>query len=430
MPGHLVANLVLFARLLRTAGVDPHPSAVMELARALNLVGVAGRNEVYFAARSLLLTRHDQFPLFDRAFELFWRQLALGKGDRSGGPLPPVPRAPAQVSSEPSIRGLAAISITPARSPVPAEQEPEGTLASRTYSPTEFLRRKDFGWLSPEELEEVKRLMAELALDLGARRSRRWLRTGKHPLDIHDSIRRSLRAGGELFELIGRESKRKPRPLVVLADISGSMERYSGLLLRFICGMARSQPRPIEAFVFSTQLTHITRHLRSRNLERTVAEITRSVPDWSGGTRIGSSLKTFNFTWARRVLGRGAVVLLISDGWDRGDIELLRREMARLQRRSHRLIWLNPLLGSPQFEPLTMGLRAALPFVDDFLPIHNLESLEQLVAQLDRLGPLRPTRRRQPATRYLNPGPPSPGPIRQSPNKRHSPTPELGLPKY
>ncbi|MGH2619638.1 MAG: VWA domain-containing protein, partial [Anaerolineales bacterium] len=153
--------------------------------------------------------------------------------------------------------------------------------------------------------------------------------------------------------------------------------------------------RPIEAFVFSTQLTHITPHLRSRDVERAVAEITRSVPDWSGGTRIGKSLKRFNFYWARRVLGRGAVVLLISDGWDRGDIELLGREMAWLQRRSHRLIWLNPLLGSPLYEPLTMGLQAALPFVDDFLPIHNLESLEQLAAELDRLGPRRPSRRQQ-----------------------------------
>ena len=422
MAGQLVANLVVFARLLRTQGIEAHPSGVMELVRALDLVGIKRRGEVYYMARSLLVTRRDQLPIFDRAFELFWRQPAGRDSVEFEGTLPPVARPESPMVDGSSLIDLAAMSLAPPSAPGPAQQEPEGTLASRTYSPTELLRRKDFGSLSPEELEEVKRLMAELALDLGARRSRRWLRTGKHPLDIHDSIRRSLRAGGELLELIGRESKRKPRPLVVLADISGSMERYSGLLLRFICGMARSQPRPFEAFVFSTQLTHITRHLRSRNLERAVAEITRSVPDWSGGTRIGKSLKTFNFYWARRVLGRGAVVLLISDGWDRGDIELLRREMARLQRGCHRLIWLNPLLGSPQFEPLTMGLRAALPFVDDFLPIHNLESLEQLAAQLDRLGPLRPTRRRQPAEHNPYPGPPSSVPIRQSRNKRLSPT--------
>ena len=397
MAGQLVANLVVFARLLRILGIGAHPSSVMELVRALDLVGIERSGELYYTARALLVTRHDQLALFDRAFELFWRQPARREGVRTEGTLPSALRAEAPVVGEPLPIGLASISPAPPSAPAPAEQEPEGILASRTYSPTELLRRKDFGSLSPEELEEVKRLMAELVLDLGARRSRRWLRAGRQPLDIHDSIRRSLRAGGEMFELIGKGPRWKPRPLVVLADISGSMERYSGLLLRFICGMARSQARPIEAFVFGTQLTHITPHLRSRDIERAVAEIMRSVPDWSGGTRIGQSLRTFNLRWARHVLGRSAVVLLISDGWDRGDIELLGREIARLQRSCHRLIWLNPLLGSPLYEPLTMGLQAALPFVDDFLPIHNLESLEQLAAEFDRLSPLRPPRR-QPRT--------------------------------
>ncbi|MGH2620326.1 MAG: vWA domain-containing protein, partial [Anaerolineales bacterium] len=385
--GHLAANILVFARLLRTLGIDAHPSAVMELTRALDLVGIKRRDELYFTARSLLVTRLEQLTVFERAFELFWHLLATHESVQLEETLPPTARAEPPKVEEPVSVGLAAIWPAPPSAPAPEKQEPAGILASRTYSPAELLRRKDFGSLSQEELEEVKRLMAELVLDLGSRRSRRWLRAGSHPVDIHDSIRRSLRAGGEMFELIGREPKWKPRPLVVLADISGSMERYSGLLLRFICGMARSQARPIEAFVFSTQLTHITPHLLSRDVERVVAEITRSVPDWSGGTRIGKSLKTFNFRWGRRVLGRGAVVLLISDGWDRGDIELLGREMARLQRRSHRLIWLNPLLGSPLYEPLTMGLQAALPVVDDFLPIHNLESLEQLAGELDRLGP-------------------------------------------
>ena len=393
MASQLVANLLVFARLLRTLGIDAHPSAVMELVRAVDLVGTRRRAELYHTTRCLLLTRHDQLPLFDRAFELFWRQLAGQAGVQLEGTLPTVASPESPAADEPLPIGLAAISLAPPTFPLPAEQEPEGIHAVRTYSPTEMLRRKDFGSLSAEELEEVKRMMAELVLDLGARRSRRWLRAGKPPVDIHDSIRRSLRAGGELVELVGREPKRKPRALVVLADISGSMERYSSLLLRFICGLARSQARPVEAFVFSTQLTHITPHLRSRDVERAVAEIIRSVPDWSGGTRIGKSLETFNSYWARRVLGRGAVVLLISDGWDRGDIELLRHEMARLQRRSHRVIWLNPLLGSPDYEPLTLGLQAALPFVDDFLPIHNLESLEQLAVELDRLSPKRPSRR-------------------------------------
>ena len=393
MPGHLVANLLAFARLLRTVGIDAHPSGVMELVRALDLVGVKRRREVYSAARALLVTRYDQLALFDRAFELFWRQPGRRDGVTFEGFLPPVARTASPRVGESLPLGLAAISLAPPIPPAPAEQEPEGIHAVRTYSPTELLRRKDFGSLSADELEEVKRLMSELVLDLGARRSRRWRQAGRYPTDLHYSIRRSLHSGGELFELFGRQPKWKPRALVVIADISGSMERYSGLLLRFICGIARSQARSIESFVFSTQLTHITRHLGSRDVERAVAEITRNVPDWSGGTRIGQSLRTFNFQWSRRVLGRRAVVLLISDGWDRGDNELLSQEMARLQRSCHRLIWLNPLLGSPHFEPLTMGLQAALPFVDDFLPIHNLESLEQLAVELDQLSPKRPSRR-------------------------------------
>lgn len=391
--GHLVANLVNFARLLRAVGMDAHPSGVMDLARGLDLMGIKSRSEVYYTARALLVTRREQLPLFDRAFELFWRAPAERHEIPIGGTRALIPRRKSPAASGPSNVRLEALSLEPPRTTGAYGQDPQAMHASRTYSPAELLRRKDFGLLSAKELEEVKRLMAELDLDLGFRRSRRWLQAGRYPTDLHYSIRRSLYAGGELLELFGRQPKWKPPALVVIADISGSMERYSGLLLRFICGMARSQARPIESFVFSTQLTHITRHLRSRDVERSVAEITRNVPDWSGGTRIGQALRTFNLQWARRLLGRRAVVLLISDGWDRGDIELLSREMARLQRSCHRLIWLNPLLGSPHFEPLTMGLEAALPFVDDFLPIHNLESLEQLAAELDRLSPKRPSRR-------------------------------------
>ena len=187
----------------------------------------------------------------------------------------------------------------------------------------------------------------------------------------------------------------RPRPLVVLADISGSMERYTGLLLHFVLGLARSLDQPVEAFLFGTRLTRVTRELHRRGSDQVLREISRAVPDWSGGTRIGQALKTFNYDWARRVLGRGAVVLLISDGWDRGDIGLLRHEMARLQRSCYRLIWLNPLLGSAEYEPLTRGIQAALPYVDDFLPVHDLASLEHLAVYLQGLEDVRPTRRQQ-----------------------------------
>jgi uncharacterized protein with von Willebrand factor type A (vWA) domain len=183
--------------------------------------------------------------------------------------------------------------------------------------------------------------------------------------------------------------------LIIIADISGSMERYTRLLLHFIYSLTTGLDQPVESFVFSTRLTRITRQLRDRNVDRALREVSAAVPDWSGGTRIGEALKAFNFDWGRRVLGQGAVVLLISDGWDRGDADLLRTEMARLQRTCRRLIWLNPLLGSPQYEPLTRGMQAALPYLDDFLPVHNLASLEDLARRLSALDQRPPARRQQ-----------------------------------
>ena len=204
-----------------------------------------------------------------------------------------------------------------------------------------------------------------------------------------------------LREAPRRERRHKPRPLVILADISGSMERYTRLLLHFIYSLTSGLDQRVEAFLFGTRLSCISRHMQDRDVERALSEVSRSVPDWSGGTRIGQSLKDFNFTWARRALGGGAVVLLISDGWDRGEPELLKREMARLSRSCYRLIWLNPLLGSPAYEPLSRGMQAALPFVDDFLPVHNLASLEALAFHLSRMGRRgtpRSTRRRMKAS--------------------------------
>jgi uncharacterized protein with von Willebrand factor type A (vWA) domain len=204
-------------------------------------------------------------------------------------------------------------------------------------------------------------------------------------LDLRRTLRRSLRAGGEIFSWSYRETKLKPRPLVIIADISGSMERYTRVLLHFIYGMKGALSQRVEAFVFSTRLTRITRQLQIRDLDLALKNVGELVHDWAGGTRIGESLKYFNFEWGRRVLGHGAVVLIISDGWDRGDIEMLNREMARLKRNCHRVIWLNPLLGAPDYEPLTRGIQAALPHIDNFLPVHNLASLEDLVIQLANL---------------------------------------------
>jgi uncharacterized protein with von Willebrand factor type A (vWA) domain len=208
------------------------------------------------------------------------------------------------------------------------------------------------------------------------------------------TLRQNMRYGGEPITLAWRETQREPRPLVVICDISGSMERYSRILLQFVHAVS-SKLGEVESFVFGTRLTRITRQLRHKDIDDSIDAVTKHVRDWSGGTRIGDAVREFNYRWGRRVLGRGPVVLLISDGWDRGDPETLSREMDRLQRSCHRLIWLNPLLGSPGYEPLTLGMQAALPFVDDFLPVHNLVSLEQLGQRLSTIGDARTARRQR-----------------------------------
>ena len=265
---------------------------------------------------------------------------------------------------------------------------------TRTYSAREVLREKDFAEFTADEIYEARALIAELRWDLGKRRTRRWT-PGEGPLiDLRRAVRKNMAVGGELVELPRRQRKEKRRPLVLICDVSGSMERYTRILLHFIHTVFGDASR-IEAFLFATRLTRVTSYLTDRDVDRAVTEVSHAVPDWAGGTRTGDVLKAFNFQWARRVLGWGGVVLVISDGWDRGEPEVLRSEMARLQRSCHRLVWLNPLLGSPSYEPLSRGMQSALPFVDDFLPVHNLASLEGLAEHLNGLSPRRPGRRQQ-----------------------------------
>ncbi len=391
--GYLLHNLILFGRMLRSLGLPLQPGAVQDFLRAIEWIGIEAKEDFYWAAQSLFVLRAEDLPIFDRAFEQFWSRQNRTDTMLPYGRSEPTHRKPSKdlsAGSEKSflLRDMAGMEELSDDHPISAHQ-------TFSYSPDEVLRHKDFGELSADEIREAKRLMADLTWNLGERRSRRW-RPGKLRLiDFHRTFRESLKNEGEVLRLARRRQRMRPRPLIVLADVSGSMERYTGMLLYFVVGLARSLNHPIETFLFSTRLTRVSRQLRSRNIERVLHDISHTVPDWSGGTRIGQALKTFNYEWARRVLGRKAVVLLISDGWDRGDIGLLRREMARLQRSCYRLIWLNPLIGSAEYEPLTRGIQAALPYVDDFLPIHNLESLEQLANQLERLDDVRPIRRQQ-----------------------------------
>lgn len=375
MPGHLLDNLLLFGRVLRGLGLDVNPGRMLDLASALSLVSIGNRQDFYYTSRSLLVHDVDDLELFDQAFALFWRVAPEGWQVRS--PAPPSRRHPQRV---PPL-----LQAPPPADGQGAAADPLLVEVTMTYSAWEALRHKDFADLSEEEIEAVRRLIASLNWRLGERRTRRF-RPGSGPaLDLRRAIRHNLRHGGEILYWPRRVHPFKPRPLVVLADISGSMERYSRLLLHFVYGLTLGLGRPVESFVFGTRLTRITKQLQHKRIDRALREVAATVNDWSGGTRIGESLRRFNVEWGRRVLGRGAVVMLISDGWDRGDPALLTTEMARLQRSAHRLIWLNPLLGSPEYEPLTRGMQAALPYVDDFLPVHNVKSLEALGNVLSRI---------------------------------------------
>ncbi len=379
MSGQFLHNLLLFGRVLRKLGLDINPGRMMDLVSALDHIEIGRKQDFYHAARTLLMHDREDLPLFDEAFALFWRKPAeswdvewqgLTRRRRPSAPVvthPPLKEAADETNDSTSSQEMTVIEVT------------------RTYSDRELLRHKNFAEMSQQEAEAVKHMMSRLLWNVSERRTRRK-RPGKgHLIDLRRTLRRSLRSGGEIFSWSFREAKRKPRPLVVIADISGSMERYTRLLLHFIYGMKSALSQPVEAFVFSTRLTRITRPLQIRDLDLALKQVGVLVHDWAGGTRIGESLKTFNFDWGRRVLGRGAVVLIISDGWDRGDVELLKREMARLKRNCHRLIWLNPLLGAPDYEPLTRGIQAALPHIHDFLPVHNLASLEDLAIRLSDL---------------------------------------------
>jgi uncharacterized protein with von Willebrand factor type A (vWA) domain len=386
-------NLLVFARLLRFLGLETSPEQVSDFARIVESLGVARREDFRLAARALFVRRHADQPLFDRAFELFFSirgQPPRSVIDPTRKPAHRIFR-PKQVqhSEIQELRRGRALEDSP-------DSEPADADKVRTYSPLEILGRKNFEHFTPEELLEARRLIAAMNWELGERKTRRRRSALRGTeIDFTRVFRRNLKYGAELVYLPERQVKLKPRSLVVLADIRGSIERYTRMVLHLLHALSHEMAR-VEVFTFGTRLTRITTDLKKRSVDAALARVAQHVPDWSGGTRVGDALKAFNFRWARRVLRAGAVVLIISDGWDRGDLELLRDEMARLQRSCFRLIWLNPLLGAPSFEATAQGLQVALPFVDDFLPVHNLVSLQALAAKLSSVQSGRPLRRQKP----------------------------------
>ncbi|HEX6464029.1 MAG TPA: VWA domain-containing protein, partial [Vicinamibacterales bacterium] len=264
-------------------------------------------------------------------------------------------------------------------------------VGTKTWSDRGGMADKDFAECTTDEQSRIAAALDALHWTPGVRRTRRWVGGRGSRIDVRRAVAASRRTGGDVAVLPRRRRQTTPRPLVVLCDVSGSMERYSRILLLFAHAVMKRRPR-VEAFVFSTELTRVTRQMRRRRPDAALAAMSRAVPDWSGGTRMGASLRSFNQRWARQVLNGGPMVLLISDGWDRGDPAELQREMARLQRSCHRLVWLNPLLGTENYAPLTRGLQAALPFVDDFLPARTLTNFADLASHLNVLGGPRRTR--------------------------------------
>jgi uncharacterized protein with von Willebrand factor type A (vWA) domain len=364
------ANLLLFARLLRRAGIAVHHPRVVDAIRALPWLDIGHRQDVQAALAAMLLHRHEDRARFDAAFTLFFREhgASAPTGEPSIAQPPPLQQS-ARQGEEHAVRldALAGDAV-----------DEDSDIGA--YSQSGVSKTKDFADFSAAELEAARRILFHLPWQLGERRTRRWERRGDTHVDLKRVLRR-VAMRGELFHLPFRQRRTRPRPIVFLGDVSGSMERYSRILLHFVYGLAR-QVRHVESFVFATRLTRLTAHVARRGSDQAMTAVVREVTDWGGGTRIGESLRQFNTNWARRVMRHGPVIVLVSDGWDRGEPDRLAREMARLKRRCHRLIWLNPLLGSADYEPLTRGLQAALPYVDDFLPSHNLVSLEQLARLL------------------------------------------------
>lgn len=361
---------VVMARTLRGLGVATPPDASVAYASALAEVGVARRSSAYWAGRATLVRRPEDIPAYDRAFAAVFEPSLPGLADGAT----PEPE---------SVTMLVDTDDEPA--PGPDGPEVDGATLALRWSDKEVLRTKDFARCTAVELAEAHRLMADLRL-VGARRpSRRSRPTRRHrgPLDLGATTRRALHTGGEPMDRVHRRAGDRPRRIVLLCDVSGSMEAYARALVRFahVAVTGRAQ---VEVFTLSTRCTRITRELRSHDPDAALDAVAGVVDDWSGGTRLGEGLRTFNDTWGLRGLARGAVVVILSDGWDRGDPAVLGEQVRRLQRVAHRLVWVNPLKARPGFEPVARGMAAALPHVDELVEGHSLASLAALAEVIAR----------------------------------------------
>jgi len=376
--GKLADNILYFARALRAAGMPVGPGSVLDALQALQVAQVGNRDDVYWTLHAVFVKRHEHSVLFDQAFRIFFRRRGLMEKMLAAMLPETLPSAP-----KPPEAGAQRIQDALFAGMNQREREEELEIDARlTVSDREVLQKKDFAQMTAAEIAQAKDAIARLALPFELVRTRRLApsRHG-HIIDVRRTLRASMKAGGAVIDLKYVGPRQKEPPIVALLDISGSMSQYTRLFLHFLHALTEREKR-VSTFLFGTRLTNVTRSIRQRDPDEALAACSAHVADWAGGTRIATSLSEFNKRWARRVLGQGAVVLLITDGLERDADDTLSFEMDRLHRSCRRLIWLNPLLRFEGFEPRAKGVRTILPHVDELRPIHNLDAMRDLVRAL------------------------------------------------
>lgn len=383
LSGRLADNIMHFARVLREAGIPVGPGAVLDALDAAMMGSLRTRDDFYWTLHAVFVKRRDQREVFDQAFHVFWKkpkmleqlmQLFFHQVARDAG----------EKAKQAGFRRLAE-AMFDARESQSQQREKKDDIeidASFTASAQEVLRRKDFEQMTVAEQAEARAAIARLRLLRSEIMTRRWQHAQDGAaIDMRRTLKGSMRAGGHFIDLARREKAWREPPLVVLCDISGSCSNYSRMFLHFLHALTNDRDR-VQVFLFGTRLTNVTRELKRRDIDEAMAKVSGAVKDWSGGTRIGTSLREFNYRWARRVLTQGAEVLIMTDGLDREDTDTLANEMERLRRQTKRIIWLNPLLRYDGFEAVAGGIRAMMPHVDEFRPVHSLDSLRDLAVAL------------------------------------------------
>jgi uncharacterized protein with von Willebrand factor type A (vWA) domain len=378
--GRMADNVIGFARALRAAGIPVGPGSVIDAMNALQVIEIGHRADVFTTLEAIFVKRHEHALIFAQAFDLFFRPSEEWKSMLDSVPLPDH----AKKKPPPASRRVQEALAQPATRET---QEVEQQELRLSVSDKEVLQKKDFAQMSAAEIAEVTRAIAKMRLPQAQLQTRRYKPDARGlRLDMRRTLRASLRTGGEIIDIHRLGRIEKPAPIVALLDISGSMSEYTRLFLHFLHAITDARKR-VSVFLFGTRLTNVTRALRQRDPDEALANCSSTVEDWAGGTRIATSLHGFNKLWARRVLGQGAIVLLISDGLEREADDRLAFEMDRLHRSCRRLIWLNPLLRYSGFEARAQGIKMMLPHVDEFRPVHNLSSIEGLVEALSSASP-------------------------------------------